>query len=351
MPIERTVWRIPRAGSLARLARVSESLPAPGPGEARLRVEAIGLNFADILACLGLYSATPGGAFIPGLECAGTVEAVGPPSGSGPVLAVGDRVCVLTRFGAYADALNFDLRYAIPVPAGWSTAEAAAWPVQGVTAWYGLVDRARVAPGECVLVQSAAGGVGLQALGILESLGARVIATVGSERKRDFLVSAHGLAAETIIVRESRRFGAQLDAALAATGASGLDVVFDAVLGPFFAPAFARLKPEGRFVLFGAADFMPVGRRPNYPALFWRYLRRPRLDPLAMISANRSFIGFNLIWLWDEVDRMPAAIEGLRRYSGRRRPHVGERLSFDRAPEAMRLLQSGTTIGKVVLEV
>ena len=115
MPIQRTAWRISRAGSLSRLARVEESLPDPGPGQARLRVEAVGLNFADILACMGLYSATPQGPFIPGLECAGTVEAAGP----GVSLAVGDRVCVLTRFGAYVDRLNFDPRYSIPVPPGW----------------------------------------------------------------------------------------------------------------------------------------------------------------------------------------------------------------------------------------
>jgi alcohol dehydrogenase len=347
MPVQRTAWRISRAGSLSRLERVEESLPEPGTGQARLRVEAVGLNFADILACMGLYSATPQGPFIPGLECAGTVEAVGP----GAPLAIGDRVCVLTRFGAYVDRLNFDPRYSIPVPQGWTAAEAAAWPVQGMTAWYGLLERGRVKAGETVLVQSAAGGVGLQALGILESICARAIAAVGDERKRDFLVARYGLRPETVIVRDPRRFAGQLDAALAAAGADGLDVVFDAVLGPWFRPAFARLRPEGRFVLFGAADFMPAGRRPNYASLLWRYLRRPRLDPLAMISANQSFIGFNLIWLWEEVSRMPAAIAGLGRHAAGRRPYVGERLPFGRAPDAMRLLQSGRTIGKVVLEV
>jgi alcohol dehydrogenase len=347
MPVDRTAWRIPRAGSLARLAAVDESLPDPGPGEARLRVEAIGLNFADILACLGLYSATPVGSFIPGLECAGTVEATGP----GTRLAIGQRVCVLTRFGAYADRLNFNQAYAVPFPPEWSSAEAAAWPVQGMTAWYGLVERARVTAGECVLVQSAAGGVGLQALGILQTLGARVIATVGRDDKRAFLEANYGVPAEAIIVRDPGRFPAQLEQALAAVGVDGLDVAFDAVLGPYFRPVFGKLRPEGRFVLFGAADFMPAGRRPNYLSLAWRYLRRPRLDPLAMISANRSLIGFNLIWLWDEVERMPAAIDGLTRHAGGRKPHVGARLPFARAPEAMRLLQSGGTIGKVVLEV
>ena len=95
MPLERVVWRIPRAGSLGRLALRTEPLAEPGPGEARIRVEAIGLNFADLFACQGLYSATPQGSFIPGLECAGTIEALGHGLASEANLRIGDRV-VLT---------------------------------------------------------------------------------------------------------------------------------------------------------------------------------------------------------------------------------------------------------------
>ena len=349
MSVTRRLWRIPAAGSLDRLALVEEALPEPGPGEARLRVEAVGLNFADIFACQGLYSATPAGAFTPGLECAGTIEALGPPRPgvAAPRHAVGDRVAVLTRFGGYASALNFDLRYAVPFPAGWSTAEAAAWPVQALTAWYGLVPLGGLAPGRRVLVQSAAGGVGLQALAMVAALGGQAIATVGSEDKRRFLVERRGLDPAAVIVRDRRRFGAQLDAALAG---GGLDLVLDAVLGPFFRPAFERLAPEGRYVLFGAADFMGGGARPDYLSLAWRWLTRPRLDPLAMISANRSFMAFNLIWLWDAVERVPAAVEAVRALSTEP-PFVGERLPFEQAPEAMRRLQSGRTVGKVVLDV
>lgn len=351
MSVTRRVWRIPAAGSLDRLALVEEALPEPGPGEARLRVEAVGLNFADVFACQGLYSATPSGPFTPGLECAGTVEAVGPPrpgeTSARP--AVGDRVAVLTRFGGYASALNFDLRYAVPFPPGWSAAEAAAWPVQALTAWYGLVPLGALEPGRCVLVQSAAGGVGLQALAMAAALGGRAIAAVGSEEKRRFLVERRGLDPAAVIVRDRRRFGAQLDAALAAAGGA-LHLVLDAVLGPFFRPAFDRLAPEGRYVLFGAADFMGSGARPNYLSLAWRWLTRPRLDPLAMISANRSVMAFNLIWLWDAVERLPAAIAAVRALS-REPPLVGERLPFERAPEALRRLQSGRTVGKVVLDV
>jgi alcohol dehydrogenase len=349
MPIQRTVWRLPRAGSLSRLQRRDETLPDPGPGEVRVRVQAVGLNFADLFAAQGLYSATPRGSFIPGLECAGVVEALGPDLSPHNPCAVGDRVIVLTRFGAYATALNVAVPYLRPMPPGWSAAQAAAWPVQGLTAWYALLPLGHVQPGHVVLVQSAAGGVGLQALDMLARLDARAIAVVGQESKRRFLIEQRGLAPETVVVRDARRFGAQLDASLAALGADGLDCVLDAVLGPAFRPTFERLRPEGRYVLFGAADFMSRGARPNYLRLAVDYLRRPRLDPLAMISTNRSFMAFNLIWLWDHAERLPAAYAELERLTPNP-PHVGATFPFERAPEAMALLQGGGTIGKVVLE-
>ncbi len=199
MTPDREAWRLPKAGSLARLTRVTEPLPPPGPGEATVRAEAIGLNFADVFACLGLYSATPEGSFIPGLECAGVVVAVGPGvDGVRP----GDRVMAVTRFGGYATRLNVDVRQLHPLPEGWSFAEGAAWPVQALTAWYALCALGEVAPGDAVLVHSAAGGVGLHALEIAGSLGARVVATVGSEAKRSFLARARGVDPEAVVVRD-----------------------------------------------------------------------------------------------------------------------------------------------------
>ena len=350
MPIQRTVWRLPRAGSLARLQQRDESLLDPGAGEARLRVEAIGLNFADLFAAQGLYSATPEGSFIPGLECAGVIEALGPGLPADCRFAVGDRVIALTRFGAYATAINVGVTYLRRVPAGWSSAQGAAWPVQGLTAWYGLVPLGNVRTGNAVLVQSAAGGVGLLALEILGALGARPVAVVGLEAKRRHLVEQRGLSPDAIVVRDARSFDTQLDQALAALDAPGFDCVLDAVLGPTFRPAFDRLRPEGRYVLFGAAEFMSRGDRPHYLRLAFEYLRRPRLDPLTMISANRSLMAFNLIWLWERADRLPAAYAELERLAPRP-PHVGATFAFDRAPQALRLLQGGSTIGKVVLEV
>jgi len=354
--MQREAWTIARAGSLDRLERRADTLGPPGPGEARIRVHAIGLNFADVFACLGLYSATPRGPFVPGLECAGVVEALGPPveMGAGgttasPPFSAGDRVIALTRFGAYATALNVRTTYLHRMPADWDFTQAAAWPVTALTAWYGLRRLARVEAGDCVLVQSAAGGVGLAALGLLDATGAHVVATVGHEGKREFLLRGYRLTPGAVLVRDARRFGEQLDLALRSIGRSGFDVIFDAVAGPCFRAAYDRLRPEGRYVLFGAADFMPHRSRPGYVRLAWKYLTRPRLDPLAMIAQNRSVMAFNLIWLWDEAARLPEAIGQTSRLVPA--PHVGRQFDFADAPAAMRYLQSGDSIGKVVLVV
>jgi NADPH:quinone reductase-like Zn-dependent oxidoreductase len=353
MPIRREVWRIDRAGSLDRLTRRSEELEDPAPGQARIAVKAIGLNFADIFACLGLYSATPKGSFIPGLEFAGVVEAIGPAASEADEargIRAGDPVAGLTRFGGYATAVNVGLDFLSPIRPGWSFAEAAAFPAQALTAWYGLVRLGQVERGHVVLVQSAAGGVGLHALSVLAAVGARPIAAVGRAAKRQWLIDHRGLAPEQIIVRDRATFAADLDRALATEGAQGFDLVFDAVAGPFFQPAYDRLRPVGRHIVYGAADFMTPGARVNYLHVARRYFRRPRIDPLQMVSDNRSVMGFNLIWLWDRVDLLSAGLRALETFVTAP-PHIGRRFAFAEAPAAMRYLQSGESVGKVVLEV
>ena len=348
---QRDVWRIDRAGSLDRLTRRTETLDAPGPGEARVAVQAIGLNFADIFACLGLYSATPKGSFIPGLEFSGVVEALGPALPGAPAsIRIGDHVVGLTRFGGYATAINSPVQFLRPMRPGWDFAEAAAFPVQGLTAGYGLLKLGALERGDVVLLQSAAGGVGLNALAILNATDARTIAVVGSESKRQWLVEQRGLVKEHVIVRRPSTFAADLDAALAAIGAKGFDVVFDAVSGPYFRPAYDRLSPEGRLVVYGAADFMKPGARANYLHLALSDLRRPRIDPLQMISENRSVMGFNLIWLWDRADQLLGAYDALDALITAP-PLVGRRFNFADTHDATRYLQSGVSVGKVVLEL
>jgi len=349
-------WQVTRTGSLDALRLERDTLPAPGPGEVTVSVRAVGLNLADVFACLGLYSATPAVPFTPGLEAAGVVEAVGPapatsiPRDVVPAWRPGDRVIVLTRFGGYATAINTDARYVRQMPDGWSFAEGAAFAVQALTAWYALRTLARVQAGEVVLVHSGAGGVGLNALALLRACSATAVATVGSESKRRLLVERAGLAPDRIVVRDRRRFGAQLDEALHGLAAPGFDIVLDGIAGDWFMPAFRRLRPEGRMVIFGASDMMPAGRRTSRLRLLPRYLRRPRLDPMRMMSSNRSVMAFNLIWLWDRVERLAALYEPMAEVL-RDPPLVGRSFPFVQAPDALRWMKSGDSVGKIVLEM
>ena len=347
--LTRTAWRTPGAGSLDRLKLVEEPLAEPATGEARVRVAAVGLNFADIFALLGLYSATPKGSFVPGLEFAGTIEAIPGGKRNAP-LKEGDRVLGVKRFGAYASHLNVKTDYLRKLPRGYSFAQGAALPAQGLTAYYALFELGNLKKGDTVLVHSAAGGVGLIALDMIKRTGAHAIGTVGHESKLHHLRELAGLSPNHMLVRDRKRFPTDLDQRLKAVGRKGLDLVLDSIAGPYFYPAFERLLPAGRHVLFGAADFMPAGSRPNYLRLGWQYVRRPRLDPVQMISENRSVLAFNLIWMWDRVELFARFYDAMLRLKPHA-PHVGHQYPFNQTPSALRFFQSGRSIGKVVLEL
>lgn len=336
-----------RAGSLDRLSLESFVPPPLHAGQARVRVHAVGMNFADVFACLGLYSATPPGAFTPGLEFSGVVEEIASGSQRGAArIKKGDSVMGLIRFGGYSELIHADIRYLHKLPAGFSMEQGAAFPAQALTAWYALHRLAHVQKGETVLVQSAAGGVGLLGLFILQQAGAKAVCVVGSEEKIKFLNKYAGIDPSAVILRRRGDFAERLSAA----AVNGIDVVLDAVYGRFFKPQWQALRGGGRYVLFGAADLMPEGKSPNYLKLGWQYLLRPRLDPLAMISDNKSMLAFNLIWLWDRVDDLTGMMHDLLMLPWKKRPpHVGHTFDFSSAPEALRFFQSGKSIGKVVL--
>ncbi|MFH2132992.1 MAG: zinc-binding dehydrogenase [bacterium] len=352
IPSDRVVhkWLIHKAGSLKRLVLVSEQLPEPAKDDVQVAVKAVGLNFADIFACLGLYSATPAGAFTPGLEFCGTVSALGESSQESPHgFRVGDPVIGMTRFGAFATHITINHHYLLPLQDGWTFEQGAAFPVQGLTAWYGLVELGNLSENQVVLVQSAAGGVGLQAMDIIQKQDATAIAVIGSPEKAAILRERTGIDPSQILVRR-KAFKTDLQQVLNRLSRDGLDIVFDAVYGKFFKPAYEALNPAGRYVLYGAADLMSGGNRPNYLSLIPKYLMRPRLDPMAMITANRNLMAFNLIWLWENIPLMHRVLSDFMA-SNPAPPHVGRQFDFSEAPAALRFFQKGRSTGKIVLKV
>jgi NADPH:quinone reductase-like Zn-dependent oxidoreductase len=333
---------ITRTGGPEVLALTPFDPAPPGPGEVAIDVRAAGLNFADIFCRLGLYKAAPPPPFVPGLEVAGTIAAVGEGVRD---FRTGDRVLAVTRFGGYTTYLNSAEEWVRPLPAGWSPEEGAAFPVAYLTAYHGLVNLGRLEAGETVVVHAAAGGVGTAACQIARALGARVIGTVGSEGKRRIAEEA---GAEDVFVSRDYKVW---DAIRSRTSGSGVDLIFDGVGGPGLQRGFESLPPGGRLVVYGFSEMMPVGGRRNWPRLAWRYLRTPRFSPFAMVESNRSVAGFNLIHLWGKQDLFRTSTSALMALveHGEIRPVMGRTFPFEDAGRAQAFLQSRGSVGKVVL--
>ncbi len=329
-----------RAGSLANMRLREFTLPEPAPGEVRVAVRSVGLNFADIYAIWGLYGATPKGDFTPGLEYAGVVEALGP---GVTHLKPGDRIMGVTRFGGYTSHLNIDARYVIPLPSDWDFNTGAAYLVQTLTAYYALKTLGAMESGHTVLIHSVAGGVGIQALKIAKSYGCTVIGTIGSPAKLDF---ARQEGCDHVIVRGSD-FEDQLRTAL---GERPLQLVIDTVGGRYFSIPFKLLAPTGRLIVVGSSRYTSVGNRPNVFRLLYHFLTRPKIDPQQLPETNKGVVGFNLIYLYE---RAPLMHQLLQELDGLRLapPHVGHVLPFEKMHDAIKLFQSGKTVGKVVLEL
>ncbi|MCB9337354.1 MAG: zinc-binding dehydrogenase [Lewinellaceae bacterium] len=336
--MQRKTYRL-KAGNINNLKLVEEDLPGPAGNEATVEVKAIGLNFADVSVILGLYSATPKGEFTPGLEYAGVVSAVGRQVGH---LKPGDRVMGISRFGGYSTHLNIDARYLVPIPDGWTMEEGAAYLVQVLTAYYALVPLGNLRPGMTVLVHSAAGGVGILANRIAKKLGAFTIGTVGSSAKLS-LLKEEGV--DEPIVRDEN-FYKNLDKILENRE---LNLIMETQGGKMLMELFKRLAPEGRSIVYSAADFITPGNRPNYLKIIWKYLRRPLIDPMKLTDGNRGILGFNLIYLYEKIELMHQYLEEIGRLNIGK-PRVGHVMDFDNLTEAVRLLQSGKTTGKVIVK-
>ena len=217
--------------------------PQPGPGEALVRVEAIGVNFIDIYHRTGLYkNALP---LALGQEAAGTVEAVGPDAGD---VRVGDRVAWKDQFGSYGTHTVVPVEKLVPVPDGVETRDAAAAMLQGMTAHYLTHSTYPLKEGDTCLVHAAAGGVGLLLCQMAKLRGARVIGTTSTEEKAEL---ARGAGADEVVLYTREDFTA---AARRLTGGEGVDVVYDGVGKDTFDGSLNSLRPRGYMVLFGQAS-------------------------------------------------------------------------------------------------
>ena len=335
----RSVW-IPRIGP----PEVLEVRDVPdvhaGPGEVRIRVAASGVNFADVMARMGLYPDAPKLPCVVGYEVAGTVDEVG--SGVAGI-AAGDRVIAPTRFNGYADLVVVPAAQAVALPEGMSVEEGAAIPVNYLTAILMLEVLGNVRQGDRVLIHGAAGGVGLAAVQLCRIYGAEIIGTASTAKHA--ALKAAGVA-HTIdygtqdFVAETKRV----------TGGRGADVILDSIGGENLRRSYRALAPLGRLVAFGVSSLAPSTSRRILPAL-WQLARMPRFGFVRLMNENHGVLGFNLGHLWDEMDRLRTYLLKVLDYhrAGQVRPTIAKTFPLTDAAAAHAFIQSRANVGKVLL--
>ena len=339
--LQRQVYKMLKTGSIKNLQLQTEALEQPKANEVCVQVKAIGLNFADIFAMQGLYKAAPKDLFIPGLEFSGKIIAIGD---AVKEWKVGDKVMGATKFGGYVSHINIHHRYVVPLPNEWSFEEGAGFLVQGLTAYYALTALGNLQKGMTVLIHSAAGGVGILANRICKKFDAYTVGTVGNSGKVGFLLREEDYNA--VIVRDNG-FYTKLQKTL---GNRPLQLVMECIGGKILKQSWKAMAPMSRMIVYGSASFATHGAKPNYLKLIWKYLRRPKIDPLRLPTQNKSLLGFNLIYLYEQTDMMHRMLNELQALQLKPQ-HIGHTFSFEEMHKAIRLFQRGETVGKVIVKI
>jgi NADPH:quinone reductase-like Zn-dependent oxidoreductase len=306
--------------------------PVPGPGEVVVDVRAAGLNFAEVMARMGLYPDAPKPPFVAGYEVAGEISALGPGVEG---VRVGDRVVAGTRFGGHAERVAVRATDALPLPEDLTFAQGAAIPVNYATAWAALMTYGNLQPGERVLIHAAAGGVGIAATQIAKRRGAHVIGTASPAKHE--AIRANGV---------DEAYGYDLP-----KGLEKVDVVLDAVGGASFRRSYDLLRAGGRLVAFGASSVVG-GEKRNLLKAAPQALRMIRgFNLMEQMSASKTVVGLNLLTLWDDGGSLARWVGPLRELleDGTLRPVVCDEVPFDRAADAHRIITERRNVGKVVL--
>lgn len=316
--------RVHATGGPEVLSFEESDLPVPGPGQALVRLEAIGINFIDVYHRVGLYPiARP---FTPGLEAAGIVEQIGE---GVQVVQPGDRVAYADALGAYAEAAVVAADRLVPVPAGVSSEDAAAVMLQGMTAHYLATTTRPLSPGDTCLVHAAAGGLGLLLCQVAHRRGARVIATVSTEAKAAL---AREAGADEVILYTQQDFEVETRRL---TGGAGVQVVYDSVGKTTFEGGLRVLAPLGTMVLCGQSSG-PV----------------PPFDP--QLLAQRGSLSLTRPRLFDYIhgrETLLARAASVLGWvaEGTLKLRIGGRWPLARAGDAHRALESRSTSGKLLL--
>ncbi|HLV64491.1 MAG TPA: zinc-binding dehydrogenase [Polyangiaceae bacterium] len=333
-----------RPGGFDKLRLETEPDPVPGPGTVHVTTRSIGVNYADCVVRMGLYSSARefvGFPITPGFEFSGVVAEVG----AGVTdFRPGDTVMGVTQFGAYASAVVVPQEQLVRLPPELGMVEAGGFSVAFLTAWYAVLELCRLSPGDRVLVHSAAGGVGSAIVKLARAAGCEVLGVVGAPHKVDVARAAGA----TAVVDKS---GEDLWAAAKSFAPTGFRAVFDANGAATLAESYRHLAPRGRLIVYGFHSLMSRGGLPNPFRLLAGYLKTPRFHPMKMVDRNVGVLAFNLSYLFGELPLFHQAMEDLfeKLRAGVIRPSPVTEFPLERVADAHRALQSASTVGKLVL--
>jgi NADPH:quinone reductase-like Zn-dependent oxidoreductase len=339
---------VERPGGYRQLTLREFPTPNPGENEVLVEVSAAGVNFADVVIRLGLYRSAKefvGWPITPGFEFSGTISACGRTVSD---FALGVPVFGVTRFGAYASHVCVPRHQVFPISEGskFSADDWAAFPTVFLTAYHGLFHHFILHPGMKVLVHSAAGGVGGALLQLGKIARCQTVGVVGSSRK---VRTALDLGADWVIDKSRDNLWTKAREVCP----DGFDVVFDGNGPSTLRQSYRHLAPTGKLVAYGFHSFFSKrGGSRSYLKLLIQYLRLPRWNPLEMTNDNKSIISFNLSYLFHRSELLKEAMEHLVTWveEGRIKPAPLQRFPLDKVADAHRALESGTTVGKLILK-
>lgn len=337
----RQIW-ITKAGAPEVLQLKEAPDPDPRAGELRIRVEASGINFADILGRMGLYPDLPAMPVVVGYEVGGRIDAIG--TGVDPGWLDRD-VFAMTRFGGYADVVCVPEKQVFVRPEGMSAEQGAAIPVNYFTAWQLVVVMGGLKAGETMLVHSAGGGVGIAATQIAKYMGATVIGTASVTKHAEL----RGLGVDHLIDYRTEDFETRTHEIMAGRG---VELILDAVGGDSFKKGYRLLSPTGRIGMFGISS-AAAGKERNIVSVLRTIASMPwfQFTPISLIDANKGVFGVNLGHLWGEVERIRGWAEQLLELwnKGVVRPQIARTFRFEEAAAAHHYIQDRRNIGKVLL--
>ena len=325
-----------------------EDAPSVEPKADEIRVKVIysGVNYADCVIRMGLYSSAKefvGWPITPGFEFSGHVEKLGT---NVTDLKIGDEVFGVSLFGAYASEVVVPRKQLYRLPKTMNLEQAAAFCAVSLSAYFPFVEMMRMRAGMKVLVHSAAGGVGSAMVQIAKSQGAEVTGVVGSSHK---VKAVHALGADHVIDKSTQNLWGEAEK----YAPQGYDVIADANGVETLQDSYNHVSPAGKLVIYGFHTMLPrAGARMNYVKLAWNYLRTPRFNPLDLTNHNKSILCFNLSYLFARIEILQEGMTYLFDLLEREKMHppLVTIYSYEDVAKAHADLETGKTVGKLVLK-